>query len=159
MQSLQYVEMKDFLPDNIALARRMEARDAPDNSPSSSHPRLWEVSSILSWVSCFTTYVAVLLEAHPELVKSQLAYLTLMIAEARCNGGDGWLTYDTIFCQKATEDSSIVWDKLDPSLHMATFAALNTSPGSVCPHCSASDHAPKDCVLRSLSRSGGQQGQ
>ena len=142
--------MKDFLPDNITVARRMEARDPPDSSPLSTWPRLCDMTSILSWVSCFTTYVTVLSEAHPELVKSRLAYLAMMISDARRNGGGRWLTYDTIFRQKAAEDSSIVLDKLDPFLHTATFAALSTSPGSLCPNCSASDHALKDWALRFL---------
>ena len=109
VQSLQYLETKEFLPDNITPARRMEDRDLPDNSPSSSRPRQREVTSILSWVSCFTTYLAVLSETHPELIKSQLAYLALMISETRRNDGDGWLTYDSIFRQNAAEDNTMVW--------------------------------------------------
>ena len=99
--------MKEFLPDNITLIRRTEAWEQPQTHTSGPRPNLREVNSILSWVTCFATYVAVLSDAHPELVKSRLAYLTLIVSEARHNGGDGWQTYDSIFRQNAAEDQSV----------------------------------------------------
>ena len=98
--------MKEFLPDNIGLIRLAEAWEGPHPLTATSCSHLQEVNSLLSWISCFVTYTAVLSEAHPGLVKSRLAYLALIIAEARRNGGDGWLTYDSIFRQNAAEDVS-----------------------------------------------------
>ena len=82
-----------------------------------------EVNSLLSWVSCIVLYIAIPSKSHPKLVKSCLAYLALTTAEARCNSGNGWLTYDAIFPQNAAEDTSVDWGKLDSSLHIVTFAA------------------------------------
>lgn len=84
-----------------------------------------DVSSILMWITCFCTYLTILVEAHPELVKSCLAYL-----EARHNGGDRWLLYDAKFCQNMAEDELADWAKLDTSLHTATVGAQSTGSGS-----------------------------
>ena len=107
----------------------------------------------------FVMYLALLAEAHPELMKSCLLYIALIIVVARRNGGDGWIMYDSIFCQNVAEDPLVDLGKLDPSLHIATFAAQSMSPGSIFPHCLASDHCPKDCTLRSPCKSGGVQAQ
>ena len=45
-----------------------------------------EISNLLSWVSCFATYTAVLTEARPDLIKSRLAFLALIVVEARKHG-------------------------------------------------------------------------
>ena len=55
-------------------------------------PNFREVSYLLSWASCFAQYTVTLAEYHPELVKSRLAYMCLIIREARKNGS--WLTRD-----------------------------------------------------------------
>ena len=57
-----------------------------------SLPFIEEVSSILSWASCYVSYVAVLAKAHPERVLFCLTFLVRNIAEARRNKGDRWLT-------------------------------------------------------------------
>ena len=158
IQACQFVDMRELLPDNIALLRHMEALDSPNIQvprATGTRPRLREVNSLLSWVLCYVTYVAVLSEAHPSLVKSRLAYLALVVAEARRNGGDGWIAYDAIFRQNAAEDETTDWTRLDTSLHAATFVAQSSGARSVCPYCSASDHLPRNCALQPLSgRSG-----
>ena len=150
-QALQYVDMKELLPDNIGLLRHLQAPDSPNALvplASSSRPRLREVNSLLSWTLCFTTYIAVLVESHPGVVRSRWAYFALIVAEARRNGGDGWQSYNAIFRQNATEDEGVDWTRLDTSLHGATFVAQSSGTGSVCLYCSASDHSPRDCTLR-----------
>ena len=56
-----------------------------------------EVSSLLTWVSCFATYVMVVAEAHPHRVMDMFAYMHLLIREAYKHGEQGWLTYDAVF--------------------------------------------------------------
>ena len=102
------------------------------------------------------TQPSCLIKSHPD--QSHIAYLALIIAEARCNGGDGWLTYHSIFLQNAAEDTFIAWERLDPSLHTATFAAQSTGPGSICLYCSACDHSAGDCALRPFVKAGGVKG-
>ena len=156
IQALQYIDMKELLPDNIRLLRHMEPSD-PLNAlvpmAPRSRPRLREVNSILSWALCFISYLAVLAESHPSLVRPRLAYFALIISEARRNGGEGWLSYDTIFRQNAAEDEAADWTRLDSSLHAATFMAQSSAAGLACPYCSASDHSARECALRPLAGS------
>ena len=88
IQAGVFVEMKDLLPDNIALLEQWEAM------PSSTHvcgmphrtPRR-EVTSVTTWAACFATYVSILGQAHPHLVQDRLGYMQLVLCEARHHGG------------------------------------------------------------------------
>ena len=100
IQSLQYIDMKDLLPDNIGLARSLDGLELGALPMLATRPKLRWIPSILSWVSCFAVYVAVLSESHPHLVQSHFAYMCLIIREARRARGDGWVSYDAIFQQK-----------------------------------------------------------
>ena len=91
----------------------MPAWTAPFDPLRSSHSHLEDVSSILSWVSCYVLYIALLAEAHTEQVKSRVVYLTLIIADVRCNRSDRWLTYVAIFRSNAAKDPTEGWGKLD----------------------------------------------
>ena len=88
--------MRDLLPDNIALAENLEALPVrPGQTPKGAEQR--EVGSLMTWVSSFVIYIAVLSEAHHERVVDMLANLRLIIQEAHRHGGNGWLTYDAVF--------------------------------------------------------------
>ena len=91
IQSLQYAELKEFLPDNLELMKRMEAVDraAFSGLPPSLLPKMREVPSIAAWAYCFGQYVAVLAESHPHLVKDRLTYMCLILSEARKTGEGG----------------------------------------------------------------------
>lgn len=153
VRSLQFVDLKDFLPDNISVFRSMEKLDSPQiaSFPTSARPKFREVNSLLTWVTCFSTYVAILASSHPHLVQSRLAYMSIIIREARKNGGDGWKAYDTIFRQNAAEDPTADWSRLDSSLHATTFIADRGSSTHFCRLCCDSDHDPKDCALYQFS--------
>ena len=115
VQALQFVELKELLPVNINLSCQLDAcLDSPVRSMGKLSPTFKDVSSILSWGSCYVLYVAVLAEAHPEQVKSRVVYLTLIIADARHNRGDRYLMYDSIFRCNVAEDPTVGWGKLDP---------------------------------------------
>ena len=101
--------------------------------------------------------MAVLAEKHPDLVKSRLAYMCLIIQEARKRGGRGWLGYDTLFRQHAAVDSIeegehlADWSKLDASLYASRMAGLTTE-GSLCLLC-GDQITPCRTVLSSMSPS------
>ena len=72
--------MCDLLPDNIALAERLEAlysHRAPSKAPETQ-----EVGALSTWVSAFSTYVAIVTAAHPGRVKDMLAFMRLLVREA-----------------------------------------------------------------------------
>ena len=111
IQSLQFVEMRELLPNNLTIVK-----DATSH-PLDQRPKQREVASILSWVSAFATYVAVVAEAHPGRVKDMLAYMRIIVKEAGRSNNKGWLNYDRIFRQNAVSDPTLNWARLDSSLH------------------------------------------
>ena len=153
IHSLQYVDMRELLPDNVGLLRHMEAADNPSlltGLPSYARPRMRAVSSISSWSICFAAYTAVLGTKHPDLVHSRLAYMAMLIAEERRYGGEGWRTYDSIFRQQAADDDSVDWTVLDHSLHASTFLHHGDGPGMFCSLCSGTDHTSSTCAMQAI---------
>ena len=156
VQALQFVEMKEFLQDNVLLGKRLDALGITallgPSWGSTAKPNMRDVPSLLSWISCFTTYVAILGESNPQLVRSRLSYLSLVIMEARRNGGEGWRSYDTVFRQNAANNPDADWSRLDASLHASTFLAHRSdTAGLFCPLCFGTDHSRRDCAMRSFS--------
>ena len=96
IQALEFVEMRELLPDNMALADRLEALLQRIGQPT-RNPEQREIGSLYTWTACFTTYIAVVSQAHPGRVVDMLAYMRLIIREAHRHGGNGWLTYDAVF--------------------------------------------------------------
>ena len=122
IQALEYVDMRDLLPDNIALAERLAALPsglAPPKSPGERE--IGGDQALLTWVSSFATYVAIVAEVHPERVGDMLAYLRLIVREAGKFWGNGWLTYDSVF-RRNQEGLSAPWNVLDASLHQVYIA-------------------------------------
>ena len=107
--------MKDLLPDNVT-ARE----NAQPQSPN--QPRQREIKSVLTWISAFITYTAILTEAFPARTKELLAYMRVILREARRSKDNGWLSYDRIFRQNAVTNPLVSWANLDPSLH-ASFCS------------------------------------
>ena len=61
-------------------------------------PKHRQVTNILEWIQCYTIYVVVWAEKHPDKIRDMLGYQTLIIVEARMKyKGDGWLEYDCYF--------------------------------------------------------------
>ena len=104
IQSGQFVEMQELLGDNIALSQHFDSAAGyfPVVLPSSSRPRLREVTSLPSWIYCFFTYLAVLVQ--DQFTRDRLVYARLLVREALCHGGWGWLDYDRLFRQQAALD-------------------------------------------------------
>ena len=62
IQALEFVEMRDLLPDNIALAERLEA--LPTHKSPAKAPETREVGALATWVTAFSTYIAVVAAVH-----------------------------------------------------------------------------------------------
>ena len=88
--------MRELLPDNLALAERLETLPGPASQVGRNSEQR-EIASLLTWVSCFATYVAIVAEVHPGRVRAMLAYMRLVVGEAHKHGGQGWPTYDSVF--------------------------------------------------------------
>ena len=129
----------------MALAERLEALPVRMGQPAKQAEQR-EVGSLITWVSSFTTYVAVVAEAHPERVRDMLAYMRLIVREAHKHGGQGRLTYDAVF-RRNNQGAAQPWNILDPSLHTAYVASQSPPPHVPCKHCNETDHSPEDCAL------------
>ena len=103
-------DMKDMLPDNMALLRQLDNFSA---DKSTSKAKLREIKTLTTWLYCFTAYMAVQTSDHH--TREFLIYTHLIIREALRTGGDGFLTYDRLFREHAALDKSqtLNWSTLD----------------------------------------------
>ena len=75
--------------------------------------------------------------------------MCLIIREASKFGGNGWLTYDTVF-RRNQEGSSQLWNVIDPSLHVAYIAGQKEPVVTPCPTCQEVDHHSSACAVAPL---------
>ena len=104
------------------------------------------MSSLPSWIYCFLTYQAV--STLDQAIHDQLIYTRLMVHEALCHGGKGWLDYDRLFRQQVALNSTLAWNSLQPSLVASTI--LGQRSGTLCSVCQGVDHLPSLCAMTYL---------
>ena len=75
---MEFIEMRELLPDNLALAERLEALPGPASQVGRNSDQR-EIGSLLTLLSCFATYVAIVAEVHPGRVRDMLAYMRLVV--------------------------------------------------------------------------------
>lgn len=148
IKSKQYVAMKELLADNMALLSQLE--EFPPQSALVARPhRLRDIDSPLSWVFCFLAYIAV--RSEDKETRDMLTYARLVIREAMCHGGPGWLEYDKWFRQQqAALPSGHPWNELNASLHAATVMSLRAGQRRSCRLCKEPDHDESQCALGSM---------
>ena len=142
IKSQQYVAMKELMADNMALHSQLEDLPAQAAVGACLH-RLREIDSPLSWVFCFLGYVAV--RTKDSETRNMLSYARLIVREAQCHGGIGWLEYDKWFRQQpAALTTQHPWNELNASLHAATVMSLRSEDSKLCKLCDS------QCALASL---------
>ena len=144
-----FVDLKELLPDNMALLQRLQETSTGPQAASGSSSRMREIRDPLTWAACFMGFVA----ARADLpgTRDLLAYGQLILQLARQHGGGGWIAYDSQFRQQAAAGASAPWSELNLSLMAATvFAAGGEAPARACQLCFATDHTARDCALASL---------
>lgn len=144
----QFVAMKELLAENMSLCHQLESFPTHQHLFSGmTKPRLREIDSPLTWMSCFLAYAAV--KTTDQATRNLLTYGCLVIREAQRHSGPGWLEYDRIFRQHAALSPSTVWHKVNRSLHASVNSALipyRPGPGvqdlpQARPHCGDLCHA------------------
>ena len=152
IKSGQYVPMKDLLADNMSLCTQLEALPGPHSIYAGfAKPRLRDIQSPLTWVSCFLAYAAVL--TPDAKTRNLLTYGRLVVREAQRHGGPGWQEYDKIFRQHAALDPSVQWNELNPSLHASTIMTYRSGTSQCCGLCHEPDHGIHNCALVGLQAS------
>ena len=148
IRSQQYVAMQQLLSDNMALHSQLEELPAQTALAARPH-RLREIELPLSWAFCFLAYIAV--RTSDQETRDMLTYARLVIREAQCHGGAGWLEYDKWFRQQqAALSTPQPWNELNASLHAATVMSLRAGDKRPCRLCRESDHTESRCALASL---------
>ena len=97
IRSGHFLELKELLPDNMALQQQLDALHghlASPLLPPSLKPWFREISSPVSWAVCFPTYAAV--RTQDPATRGHLVYARLVLQEALRHGGSGWLDYDRV---------------------------------------------------------------
>ena len=141
--------MKELLADNMTLCHQLEAFPANQHIfTGMAKPRLREIDSPLTWVSCFLAYVAVL--TNDSRTRNLLTYGQLVVREAQRHSGTGWIEYDRIFRQHAALSPPTIWHELNPSLHASTVLSYRAGPGKVCGLCHEPDHVAEACAMQVL---------
>ena len=146
-----FVEMRDLLADNIALQSQLSSLQGPSMAfnQGGTRPRLREVPSLISWVYCFSTYMAV--RTSDPLTRDMLAYTRLIIREALRHGGNGWLDYDRVFRKHTAINPAQPWNVLLPSLQASTLVSSRPQlGGKFCTLCQECDHSTAHCALSAV---------
>ncbi len=155
-QASQFVEMRELLPDNFALAERMVTLPQQSLICSSGTGPLQivqrEVASINSWMCAFVTYMYVVIHSvsHPSLVTSHPAYMRNIIRKTSRFEGDGWRTYNYAFRSQVAADTSMDWATTNPLLMLAYMQCSDPVAKLPCPLCHETDHQSQSCTLASL---------
>ena len=96
IQSGQFVDFAEVLPDNLELLRRLQA-SVVTGATKAGYRRLRQMLSLGTCVQCFAISTAIVLRASPSRGLDLMAYLRLVVHEAQCHSETGWLLYDTRF--------------------------------------------------------------
>ena len=139
----QFVDSKELMPDNIALAKLLSEVGAPNIAQSGSGMR--EIEDPLTWCFYFLALIAVFVEEKK--AKDLAAYGQLVVIYlAQSHGGWGWIAYDRLFRQQIVSGSSLAWNEFTPCL-MASTVLSSGSPRSTCQLCNGADHITFGCAL------------
>lgn len=145
VRSGAYVEMREFLRDNILLLEQLETLQGSmpqlASIPGAARPRLREVTTPLSWIYCFLNYMGV--STSDPTTRKQAAYAGLILMEAQRHGGRGWLEYDKAFRRQAANNPLLQWDIINQGIQASTII----NQGLYCTICNQTDHLAQQCAL------------
>ena len=142
----QYVDMCDLLQDNILLSKKSTnggAGGGGGSEPSVGHTQrrkrefTKDESGLLSWIQCFAAFTAIVCSQDPTRCNDLLAYMVIMVNEARRFKYQGWLTYDEMFRQSAAKSKSTTWANLNGTLYATTFLSQQKGESVTCRTCSS----------------------
>ena len=129
----KFTEMADILPDNLG----NPTSEIPSfliegcsivpttNTPSRKKS---DVHDILTWVECFSSYIAIITSFRPERARDLLAYMALIIRIVKQFLGRCWYNYDRAFRPQVAASNFINWTQINFDLyHYHTSVAVQTS--------------------------------
>ena len=125
--------MAELLSDNLGAANATD-----DDQSKAASRKQQDVTHIMHWIQCFSTYIAVVSCAKPKRVLDLIAYLNLIINSQMGFEDLDWASYDCQFRQKASTTSTIQWDIMEGTLWNLSHSNSGTRSSSLRSHSSAS---------------------
>ena len=125
-QSLEFVEMEEFLPAPRALHLAEHEKPSPSFQESlvgalnqfqaaQQQKAQRRVMDITTWTRCFTLYIAVVAKVKAEMVPAMVAHLhTVYKLHGRAPHSSAWLEYDLQFRMEAATSEEKKWEGGDP---------------------------------------------
>ena len=109
--------MAELVPDRLC------AWDTPEEKSSTSKP--WDISDIVEWLQCFSTYIAIVSRTEPHRVSDLLGYQNLIIQAYRKHQTGCWQTYDCNFRRKVSASHVAEWSTVDTTLWNLAFSGCS----------------------------------
>lgn len=141
-QSLEFVEMEEFLPTPRSLRLAEQAKPNPSLQEalvgaltqfqaSQQQKSRRRVLDIWTWTRCFTLYIAVVAKTRPEMVPVMVAHLhTVYKLQRRAPEATAWLEYDVQFRMEAAASEDKVWNCTDSWQYLSCLPGPQASGGS-----------------------------
>ena len=113
---LEFIEMEEFLPTNKAI-QALELAGTTEGEVRGVFHQLQQqarrVTDLITWVRCFTLYIAVMSQKRPELVAPMTAHLHMVI-KLHGRGGLDWFHYDWKARRETCAMGPAEWGRCDP---------------------------------------------
>ena len=106
--------MEDFLPSNRTI-QALESLEGASSLPGSlPQQQVCRVLDILTWIRCFTLYIAVMSQKMPELVPPMTAHLHTVMKLEQSVGDMSWFQYDWKARREMCAAGASTWGRCDP---------------------------------------------
>ena len=139
IQTGEYVDMAELLPDRLGV----NAGPPVEGDKEDKKQKRRQVTNILEWIQCYSIYMAVRAQKHPDKVHDMLGYQALIVEARMEYEGDGWLGYDRRFRQTAAASPDTPWAKIEPTLWNKAF--VGQARAARCKYCFSLTHMADDC--------------
>ena len=114
---LEFVEMEEFLPNNKAI-QAMENPVSIQEGIVGALQQLQQpnkrVMDILTWIRCFSLYIAVMAAKRHDLVAPMTSHMHTVMRLQAMYGGMSWIQYDWRSRREMNAEGVESWQKRDP---------------------------------------------
>ena len=86
IQAGEFIDMAEFLPDHIGI----NTTPSKEDKQAAKHKRR-QVTESLEWIQCFSIYVVVLTQKHPDCIQDLLGYQALIVEACMEYNSKVWL--------------------------------------------------------------------
>ena len=137
--NLEYIDMEEFLPAPRSLRLAEQGKPAPSLQESlvgafnqfqaiQSQKTQRRVLDIITWMRCFTLYIAVMAKQRSDMVQCMVAHLhTVLKLHQKAPKSAAWLEYDIQFRMEMAAREDRVWTEGDPWQYVSCLPGPSTT--------------------------------